>query len=66
MDDQNLPRGSKAVESYYFWGQPTHEDEYTEMSGWIKCECGSDITYGEGTPFHSSWCPKYTAPKFSE
>lgn len=27
-----------------------------------KCECGAEKAYGEGTPFHSSWCPLYQGP----
>lgn len=54
-----------------------NEDALPYQTGWIfdyypesdwtppnspKCECGADKTYGEGTTFHSDWCPKYVKP----
>lgn len=29
-----------------------------ELVDVVKCECGSEKTYGKNTA-HSSWCPKY-------
>lgn len=54
----NLPRGWSVDKDGMIKWDPTRaaSDGYEKL----KCECGSEATYGEGTPFHSPWCPKYS------
>lgn len=39
-------------------GRPDQYEIDFELVDDVKCECGSEKTYGRNTA-HSSWCPKY-------
>lgn len=47
---------------YTLWGwTPMYPSTISSHELDKKCECGSNITYGENCPpeFHSRWCPLF-------
>lgn len=54
-------------DNYWFGSDVAAESDLNEvLPTWSslgkKCECGSELTYGD-TGFHSHWCPKFTDNK---
>ena len=60
---KKVVKTKKKPSTFIFENLPELQDKDFQFDfGWedvVKCECGSESTYGKGTNLHSDYCPKY-------